>query len=678
MAALSLSSRRATKRIPLKGPVFEANPGPQSTFVFSDIFEILYGGRAGGGKAHPLDEPIETSKGRIPLAEVLPGFLVWDAVHGGFVPVEGVTPQGKIPIKRIVLEGGLSIRVSLGHLSSCWVVPLKDAGCDRVGTSYGSQLFTTRQIESAIGKGFAVYLPLSRGQETIGTWRKIEAICDEPIQEAACLTIAGEEGLYAAGDGIATHNSAGLLIGAYRHLQQYGHPQHNAIIFRRSHAEVKRAPVFQLAMMRFTALKQAGHHAHFNGQDMVWDFGQHGKLHYGYLESEHDHLRYQGPEFIYIGFDELTHFRPKHFKYMFTRLRGQEGTPCVIRGATNPGGPHHKFYFQRYQPWLDRSEQYLDLVRKGAASLAEPGQVLYFLPPKDDTKDADGGTEQAVPEGTPGCRGRTFLPAGIEHTPQYDTKQYNETLAFADATLRKQLKDGAWIDDEGGGTFFQRRWWVKERRVPSIQLWGRAYDLAWGTSDGAKFTAGVLGGLPVAGMFAENTILIADMIAWKAHEATSIEAIKAVAEADLAFIRAHGGGPYFIRLPDDSGKAGIDIRQRFIAALAGYDVRLIPDRGEKFQRARPIAAQAEYGNVRLLEGCHPSQSVAIGLNAKGVVCETAKEWIEPLVSRLEKVDPTQSPDKQILDHMDALSSICGMLWTPTFAPKAGYFRPGVG
>ena len=677
---LSLSTK-VDKRIPLKEPVFTANPGPQSVFVLSNVFEILYGGRAGGGKAHPEDERVETSRGMVPVGDLRCGELLWNPVAGGYLPLEALTPQGAIPTARIVLEGGRSLNVSLGHLSAARLVLPEMAGSDLEGPVIGSQLLTTRQIERAMGEhGLAVYLPLSRGQEVVQRWRKVEAVEDLGCRESACLTVAGGEGLYAAGQGIATHNSAGLLIGAYRHLQQYGHAQHNAIIFRRSHAELKRAPVFQLAMTRFTALKQAGYPASFNGQDMVWDFQGNGKLHYGYLEAEFDHLRYAGPEFIYIGFDELTHFRPRHYKFMFTRLRGQTGTPCVIRGATNPGGPYHKFYFNRFRPWLDRSNEYMELVRKGAAPIADPGQVLYFLPPADadDKADSDENHDTAVPEGTPGSRGRTFLPAGIEHTPQYDTAQYNETLAFADATLRKQIRDGSWIDDDGGGTFFQKKWFIRERRIPAILSWVRSYDLAWGTSEGAKFTVGILGAAPRPGLYAENTVLIADMISMKSHEATTIEAIRRVAELDLAFIRMHGGGPLLIRLPEDSGKAGIDIRQRFVAALAGYDVRLIPDKGDKFMRARPVAAQAEYGNIRLLEGCHPSRDVAIELQRKGIVTETAVQWIDPLLSRLQKVDPTIAYEKQILDHMDALSSTCSLIWTPSFQPKAGFFRPGVG
>ena len=672
---LSFRSGARKKVVPLAEPIFKANAGPQAAFVTSDVFEILYGGRAGGGKAHDLDEQIETDRGCLPVGELVPGMQLCEPGLGGYVPLEAINPQGMLALRRFVLESGASVRLTLGHISLCRIVEPREATSDLAGPVSRGVLLNTLQIQAILDSGLAVYLPLSAGQEVVARWSKIAGVEDLGVREASCLSVSGS-GLYVA-SGIATHNSAGLLIGAYRHLQHYGHPQHNAIIFRRSHAEIKRAPVFQLAMQRFTALQQAGYHARWNGQDMSWDFGAHGRLFYGYLEAEHDHLRYQGPEFVYIGWDELTHIRPKHYKYMFTRLRGQPGTPCVVRGGTNPGGPYHKFYFQRFRPWLDRSEEYLENARRGLVPLADPGEVLYFLPPQDSDLNNDTA-EQCVPAGTPGARSRTFIPAGIENTPQYDTKQYDETLKFADATLRAQLQEGRWIEDDSGGTFFQKSWWRRERKMPRIICWVRSYDMAWGTSDSAKFTVGTLVGLVAPGYAPENTVAVGDMISWKAHEGTSLEAIRDVAAVDTAFARAHGGAPLIIRLPDDSGKAGIDLRTKFVAHLAGYDVRLIPDRGDKFMRARPVAAQAEYGNIWLLEGYHPTRDIAAALHRKGIVTETAERWIETLINRLEKTDPLIKPDKQILDHMDSLSSACALLWTPDFVPQAQFFRPGVG
>jgi len=42
---------------------------------------------------------------------------------------------------------------------------------------------------------------------------------------------------------------------------------------------------------------------------------------FGHLESENDKYGYQGAEFQFIGFDELTQFSESKYLYLATRLR---------------------------------------------------------------------------------------------------------------------------------------------------------------------------------------------------------------------------------------------------------------------------------------------------------------------------------------------------------------------
>lgn len=57
-----------------------------------------------------------------------------------------------------------------------------------------------------------------------------------------------------------------------------------------------------------------------------------------------------------------------------------------------------------------------------------------------------------------------------------------------------------------------------------------------------------------------------------------------------------------IRVPQDPGAAGKNVAASYIKLLAGYDVRATPETGSKELRARPVAAQAEAGNVKLVRG----------------------------------------------------------------------------
>ena len=61
-------------------------------------------------------------------------------------------------------------------------------------------------------------------------------------------------------------------------------------------------------------------------------------LQFGYLENANDKYNYQGGEYQFIGFDELTHIDSTSYRYMFSRLRRLKGVdiPLRVRSASNP------------------------------------------------------------------------------------------------------------------------------------------------------------------------------------------------------------------------------------------------------------------------------------------------------------------------------------------------------
>ena len=69
---------------------------------------------------------------------------------------------------------------------------------------------------------------------------------------------------------------------------------------------------------------------------------------------------------------------------------------------------------------------------------------------------------------------------------------------------------------------------------------------------------------------------------------------------DLA--RHTANGHTRTRLPQDPGQAGKAQAQSHAKLLAGHVFRSLPVSGDKATRARPLASQAEAGNVKLLKG----------------------------------------------------------------------------
>ncbi|MFC5385177.1 phage terminase large subunit [Aquamicrobium segne] len=73
-------------------------------------------------------------------------------------------------------------------------------------------------------------------------------------------------------------------------------------------------------------------------------------------------------------------------------------------------------------------------------------------------------------------------------------------------------------------------------------------------------------------------------------------------EKNLKATASQDGQSIRIRMPEDPGAAGKADAATKIKLLAGYDVTAIRPTGEKAVRAKPAAAQAEAGNVKLVRG----------------------------------------------------------------------------
>jgi hypothetical protein len=85
---------------------------------------------------------------------------------------------------------------------------------------------------------------------------------------------------------------------------------------------------------------------------------------FGHCRNENDVYAYQGAEFLFIGFDELTHFTLKQWQFLTSRNRCPvRGSRANMAGATNPGNIGHAWVKalwvdQTPPPGFDRPELY--------------------------------------------------------------------------------------------------------------------------------------------------------------------------------------------------------------------------------------------------------------------------------------------------------------------------------
>ena len=320
---------------------------------------------------------------------------------------------------------------------------------------------------------------------------------------------------------------------------EYVHvPGYAALLFRRSYADLNLPGALMDRAHDWLGGSDARWHAH----DHVWSFPSGATLTFGYLETENDKYRYQSSEVQFIGFDELTQFAETQYLYLFSRLRKLAGAavPLRMRSASNPGGVGHEWVRARF---VDR--------------------------------EAGRATE------------RLFIPARLADNPYLDQDGYAANLAELDAVTRAQLLEGDW-QVRSEGVLFRRDWFAIAEHGPEQARRLRYWDKA-ATEGGGARTAGVLIARTDQGLF-----YIEDVVAgqWSALRREQI--MRATAERD--------GRSTEIWTEQEPGSGGKESAEASVRNLAGFSVYTDRVTGEKVERARPLAAQCEAGNVRLVRG----------------------------------------------------------------------------
>jgi len=143
------------------------------------------------------------------------------------------------------------------------------------------------------------------------------------------------------------------------------------------------------------------------------------------------------------------------------------------------------------------------------------------------------------------------------------------------------------VPREGG--MFKHSWFNIVKAVPIGTKFLRGWDLAASTKSNSPYTAGVKIGKTPEGRF-----VIADAKRERLDAGGVRRLIRNTAAQD--------GVSCLISVPQDPGQAGKAQAQDIVRDLAGFTARYSPESGDKATRADPLAAQAEAGNVDLLEG----------------------------------------------------------------------------
>jgi predicted phage terminase large subunit-like protein len=379
----------------------------------------------------------------------------------------------------------------------------------------------------------------------------------------------------AAGGG----KSFGLLIDPLRH---YTNKDFGGVIFRRTSVQVKNEGGLWDESMKLYPLFNAKPREH----TLEWKFPGGMAMSFANLEYDKDVLNYQGAQMPWIGFDELTHFTENQFFYMLSRNRSTSGVKPRIRGTTNPDPDS---WVRKFIDWWIGEDGYPIKERSG--------KLRWFIRINDAIHWADNPSEIYVefgqgPEIQP--KSVTFISAKLEDNKilmQRDPAYLGNLLAM-NRVDRMRLKEGNWNVRATAGTIFRREWFPIVESVPggwiaAIRFWDRAATKPSETNKDPDWTRGLK-----MYKYPDGTFCVVDLRSMRDTPGQVETLVKTVATHDTTSVR--------VMSQQDPGSAGVSEAEHFIKMLAGYDVGVMTTSKDKVTRAKPVSAQAEWANIKVL------------------------------------------------------------------------------
>ena len=349
-----------------------------------------------------------------------------------------------------------------------------------------------------------------------------------------------------------------------------------------------------------------------------YQFGSGATIRFAQLQHEKNRLDWQGSQVPLLMFDELTHFTQKQFEYLiFSRGRSDCGVKPYVRATCNP--EPDSFVFDLISWWIDPDTGYAIPERSG--------KRRWFIREDNEYIWADNRTQLLAQYPKSAPKNLTFIAANIADN-QIGMKQSPNYLASLQALSRvdrERLLYGNWKIRESAGMLFQRGFFEIVDVAPAdnqrVRYWDKAATVSSTTNHNPDWTAGVLLSRDERGLY-----FVEHVERFRGTPATVENTIKTIAGQD--------GYYTVIGIELDPGSAGKSEASYYVTQLSGFDVRICPVSGSKIIRAKPVSAQAEAGNIKIVRG----------------------PWNEAFLNELENF-----PDGKHDDQVDALSGAFTMV-----------------
>lgn len=344
----------------------------------------------------------------------------------------------------------------------------------------------------------------------------------------------------------------------------------------------------------------------------TWYFPSGATLTFGYLDTAKDIKRYYGPEFQFVGFDEVTFIRESDYRLLFSRTRRPkhdaklepseidgltlDQVPIRTRSASNPGGPGHEWVYRRLVSSKTR------------------------------------------------VKGTAFIPARLEDNPYLDAEEYRLSLENLDPIQRARLLNGDWEIRPPGAMFRREKFRIIERfdrneKTLRVRYWDAAATEPNSSNPDPDYTAGVL----IA--YEDKRFRLEDVRRFRLNPAERDKRIAQTASED--------GKKVKVRFEKEGGASGKAQIQYWAEMLPGFDVKGIAPGTDKETRAGPFASAVGNGLV----------DIAFG------------SWVGPFLDELEAFPNDSLHDDQVDAATGAhycISDLAGN--TPMIKPTGGKSR----
>ncbi len=421
-----------------------------------------------------------------------------------------------------------------------------------------------------------------------------------PSVPMRCITVDAPSRLYLAGASmVPTHNTFALLMEPLRYI---GVPGFTAAIFRRTSTQVRNpGGLWHESMKLYSAFK-----ANARSALLEWEFASGATIRFGHMEHDNDRFNWQGAQIGMLGFDELSHFSRQQFLFMLSRNRSSSGVRPYVRATLNPvpaddpiGGWIHDFV-----GWY--------IGEDGYAIEERCGVVRYFVNYNEQLFWGDNPADLLGQFPNIHPKSFTFIKSSV-----YDNQVllsadpgYLANLMALNSIDRARLlgdgkRGGNWTIKEEAGKIFNRFWMKSVPDLPSgagqaCLFWDFAATERQMNKPDPDYTAGVL--------MVEAKTEMGDKV-WYVVNVRAFQ--EGPAETDrLFYTHTHDCAqwmrklniPFCVRWEQEPGSAGKREQRRMVAAMAGMDAKGILSRGDKIMRGKPFVAQAEAGNVFMVQG----------------------------------------------------------------------------